>query len=140
MRRDLKLSLYQWKPLLNLGRIQFFSCAKVNLFLPGQTYFVQTVFFVQSYFFLVETVTEISGSQFLKKDHILNNVADILGSGNHFFPSSLDSSQLLSVEAVYYSTEAYFSVNPPFGLVKSSFLSAENTIALLSDFFCQQRL
>ena len=97
---------------------------------------MQTVFFVQSYFFLVETVTEISGSQFLKKDHILNNVADILGSGNHFFPSSLDSSQLLLVEAVYYSTEAYFSVNPPFGLLKSSFLSTENTIALLSDFFC----
>ena len=88
----------------------------------------------------MKTVTEISGSQFLKKDHILNNVTAILGSGNHFFPFSLDSSQLLSVEAVYSSTEAYFSVNPSFRLVKSSFLSTENSIALLSDFFCWQKL
>ena len=55
----------------------------------------------------METVTEISGSQFFK-DHILTNVTDFLTSGNHFFPFSSDSSQLLSVEAVYSSTEAYF--------------------------------
>ena len=85
--------------------------------------FVQTVFFVQIFFFWVETVTEISGSQFLKKDHILNNVTDFLVSRNHFFPFSLDSSQLLSAEVVYSSTEAYFSVNPSFWLVKSSFLA-----------------
>ena len=132
MKTDLELSFYQWKLLLNLGGIQFFknTYARVNFFLPGQTYFVQTVFFVQSYFFLVETITEISGSQFLKKYHILNNVTDILGSGNHFFPFSQDSSQLLSAEAVYSSTEAYFSANISFQLVKSSFLSTENNIAL----------
>ena len=107
---DLELSFYQWKTLLNVGGIQFFkkTCARVNFFLPGQTNFVQTVFFVQSFFFLVETVTEISGSQFLKKDHILNNVTGFLGSGNHFFPFSSDSSQLLSAEVVYSSTEACF--------------------------------
>ena len=91
---------------------------------------MQTVFFVQSFFFLVETATEISGSQFLKKDHILNNVTDFLASGNNFFPFSSDSSQLLSVEAVYSSTEVYFSANISFQLVKSSFLSTENNIAL----------
>ena len=62
----------------------------------------------------MEIVTEISGSQFLKKNHILNNVTDFLATGNHFFPFSSDSSQLLSVEEVYSSTEAYFSVNPSF--------------------------
>ena len=88
----------------------------------------------------MKTVTEISGSQFLKKDHILTYVTGFLASGNHFFPFSSDTSQLLSVEVVYSSTEAYFSVNPSFQLVKSSFLSTENSIALLSDFFCWQRL
>ena len=106
------------------------ACSRVNIFLPGETYFVQTVFFVQSFFFLVETATEISGSQFLKKDRILNNVTDFLASGNNFFPFSFDSSQLLSAEAVYSSTEAYFSANMSFQLVKSSFLSTENNIAL----------
>ena len=141
MKTDLELSFYQWKPLLNLGGIQFFenTCARVNFFLQGQTYFVQTVFFVQRFLFLLETVTEISESQFLKKDHILINIADFLANGNHFSIFS-DSSQLLSVEAVYSSTEAYFSVNPSFRLVNSSFLSTENSIALLSDFFCQRRL
>ena len=142
MKTDLELSLYQLKPLLNLGGIQFFrnTCARVNFFLAGQMYFVQTVFFVQSFFFLVETVTEFSERQFLKKDHILNNVTDFLASGNHFFPFFSDGCQLLLVEAIYSSTEAYFSVNPSFGLVKSRFLSTENSIVLLSDFFCQQRL
>ena len=84
----------------------------------------------------METVTEISGSQFLKKDHILNNVTGFLASGNHFFPFSSDSSQLLSAEGVYSSIEACFSVNISLWLVKSSFLSTENNIALLSDFFC----
>ena len=109
---------------MNLGGIQFFknTCARVNFFLPEKTYFVQTVFFVQSFFFLVETVTEISGSQFFK-DHILTNVTDFLTSGNHFFPFSSDSSQLLSVEAVYSSTEAYF--------FSQSFISASEI-----KFFC----
>ena len=84
----------------------------------------------------MESVTEFSGRQFLKKEHILNNVADFLASGNHFFPFFSDGSQLLSVEAIYSSTEAYFSVNPSFRLVKSRFLSTENSIVLLSDFFC----
>ena len=78
----------------------------------------------------METATEISGSQFLKKDRILNNVTDFLASGNNFFPFSFDSSQLLSAEAIYSSTEAYFSANMSFQQVKSSFLSTENNIAL----------
>ena len=78
----------------------------------------------------MKTVTEISGSQFLKKDYILNNVTDFLARGNHFFPFSSDSSQLLSTKVVYSSTVSYFSVNPSFWLVKSSFLSTENSIAL----------
>ena len=78
----------------------------------------------------MKTITEISGSQFLKKDHILTYVTGFLASGNHFFPFSSDTSQLLSVEVVYSSTEAYFPVNPSFRLVKSSFLSTESSIAL----------
>ena len=69
----------------------------------------------------MKTVTEISGSQFLKKDHILTYVTGFLASGNHFFPFSSDTSQLLSMEVVYSLTEAYFSANPSFWLVKSSF-------------------
>ena len=84
----------------------------------------------------MKTVTEISGSQFLKKDHILTYVTGFLASGNHIFSFSSDISQLLSVEAVYSLTEAYFSVNTSFRLVKSSFLSTEHNFALLSDFFC----
>ena len=92
-------------------------------------------FLCSEFFFLVKTVTEISGSQFLKKDHILTYVTGFLASGNHFFQFYLDISQLLSVAAVYSSTEAYFSVNPSFRPVKSSFLSTESSISLLSDFF-----
>ena len=61
----------------------------------------------------METVTEISGSQFVKKDHILTNLTDFLANRNLFLFFS-DSSQLLPVEAVYSSTGAYFSVNPSF--------------------------
>ena len=32
----------------------------------------------------METVTEISGSQFLKEDHILTNLTDFLANGNLF--------------------------------------------------------
>ena len=76
----------------------------------------------------MKTVTEISGSQFLKKDHILTYATGFLATGNHFFPCYSDISQLLSVKAVYSSTEACFSVNPSFQLVKSSFSSTENSI------------
>ena len=34
---------------------------------------VETVFFCLDYFLLLETVTEISGRQFLKKDYTLTN-------------------------------------------------------------------
>ena len=61
----------------------------------------------------METVTEISGSQYVKKDHILTNLTDFLANRNLFLFFS-DSSQLLPVEAVYSSTGAYFSVNPSF--------------------------
>ena len=59
--------------------------ARVSFFLPGQTNFVQTFYFVQSLFFLVETVTEISGRRSLKKDHILNNVTGFQASVDFFF-------------------------------------------------------
>ena len=36
----------------------------------------------------METVTEISESQFLRKDHILTDVADFLASGNQLLPFS----------------------------------------------------
>ena len=42
--------------------------------------------FVQRFLLHVEIVTEISGSQFLKKDHILTNETDFLASGDHFLP------------------------------------------------------
>ena len=59
----------------------------------------------------METVTEISGSQFLKKDHILTNLNDFLAIGNLFL---FFQNKLLPVKAVYSSTGAYFSVNPSF--------------------------
>ena len=92
-----------------------------KLFPARANVFCANRFLCSEFFFLVKTVTEISGSQFLKKDHILTYVTGFLASGNHFFPFSSDTSQLLSVEVVYSSTEAYFSANPSFRLVKSSF-------------------
>ena len=73
-------------------------------------------------------VTEISGSNFLKKDYILANAAGFLAGVNHFFPFFSDRSQLLSVEAVYSSTGAYFSANPSFRLVETTFLPTGNSI------------
>ena len=106
---------------MNLGGIQFLknTCARVNFFLPGQTNFVQTIFFVQSFFFLVETVTEISGSQLFKKDHVLDNVTDFLASENSFFPFSLDSSQLLSVVRAFLLVRAVFLVRAILLLVET---------------------
>ena len=68
---------------------------------------VETLSFVQRFFLLVETVTEISESQFLRKEHILTNVTDFLASGNQLLPLSQttsifsDSNQLLLVEALF---------------------------------------
>ena len=47
---------------------------------------VETNFFVPRFFLLVETVTAISESQFLRKDHILTNVTDFLPSRDQFLP------------------------------------------------------
>ena len=41
--------------------------------------------FVQRFFFQLEKAPEISGSNFLKKDHILTNATDFLARENHFF-------------------------------------------------------
>ena len=59
----------------------------------------------------METVTEISGSQFLKKDHILTNLNHFLAIGNLFL---FFQNKLLPAKAVYSSTGVYFSVNPSF--------------------------
>ena len=47
---------------------------------------METVFFCTEVFHQEKTVTQISGSQILKKDHILTNVTDFLASENHFLP------------------------------------------------------
>ena len=67
--------------------------------------------FVQRFFLLVETTSDSSESQYLKRYHILTNVADVLVSGNHFSFSFLDSGQLLQMEAVYYTTRVSFSAS-----------------------------
>ena len=64
--------------------------------------------FVERSFFLVETVSESSESQYLKTDHILTNVTDVLVSRNHFSFIFLDSGQMLQMEAVYCPTGIYF--------------------------------
>ena len=63
--------------------------------------------FVQSFSLDVETVTEISRSQFLKKDHILTNKNRFSGLWKPFSSIFLDSSQLLPVEAVFFSAETW---------------------------------
>ena len=65
--------------------------------------------FVQRSFLLVETVSESSESQYLKRDHILTNVTDVLVSRNDFSFIFLDSSEMLQMEAVYSRTGIYFS-------------------------------
>ena len=67
--------------------------------------------FVQRFFPLVETTTESSESQYLKRYHILTIVADVLVSGNYFSFSFLDSGQLLQMEAVYSPTRISFSAS-----------------------------
>ena len=66
-------------------------------------------FFCSEVFPPVETVTESSESQYLKRDHILSNVADVLISRNHFSFNFLDSGQMLEMQAVYFPTRIYFS-------------------------------
>ena len=66
--------------------------------------------FVQSFSLDVETVTEISRSQFLKKDHILTNKNRFSGLWKPFSSIFLDSSQLLPVEAVFLSAETWKQV------------------------------
>ena len=65
--------------------------------------------FVQRSFLLVETVSESSESQYLKRDHILTNVTDVLVSRNDFSFIFLDSSEMLQMEAVYSRTNIFFS-------------------------------
>ena len=60
--------------------------------------------FVQRFFLLVETVTAISESQFLRKGHILTNITDFLATGNQLLPFFSERSKLLPVEAVSSST------------------------------------
>ena len=44
--------------------------------------------FAKRFFLLVEAVTEIRESQFLRRDHILTDVIDFLASGNQLLPLS----------------------------------------------------
>ena len=71
----------------------------------------KSFFFVQRFFLLMETTVDSSESQYLKRDQILSNVADILVSGNHFSFNFLDSGQLLQMEAVYSPTRIPFSAS-----------------------------
>ena len=102
--------------------------------------FLETVFFFRLLFLVMETVTEINRSQFLKKGYDLINATDFLASANHFFPIFSGSGQLLLVEAVFPSTGTYFSANFSFRQVEISFLSAENSIVLFRVFFCWRKL
>ena len=47
---------------------------------------VETISSVQRFLLLIKTVTAISESQFLRKDHILTNVTDFLANGNQLLP------------------------------------------------------
>ena len=94
----------------------------------------ETIFFFRLLFLVVETVTEINRSQFLKKGYVLINAIDFLASANHFFPIFSGSGQLLLVEAVFPSTGTYFSANFSFRPVEISFLSAGNSIVLFRVF------
>ena len=62
--------------------------------------------FAQS-FSSVENVTEINGSQFLKKDHILTNENWFMGLWNPFSSFFFDIRQLLPVEANFHLTRTY---------------------------------
>ena len=47
---------------------------------------VETISSVQRFLLLIKTVTAISESHFLRKDHILTNVTDFLANGNQLLP------------------------------------------------------
>ena len=65
---------------------------------------VETISSVQRFLLLIKTVTAISESQFLRKDHILTNVTDFLANGNQLLPFFSERSKLLPVEVVSSST------------------------------------
>ena len=71
--------------------------------------------FLQRFFFLVKTVTEISASQFLKKDHILTNGTDFLASGNHFLPIFRHQSTVAIGSNLFFNWNIFFSQFPHFG-------------------------
>ena len=91
---------------------------------------VATVFcFVQRFFLLAETITETSGSQLQKKQHILTNVTKFLASGTHFLSFS-------QTTVNYYQWKQFILqlANPSFRLVEMSFLSTRNSIVLFRVF------
>ena len=82
----------------------------------------ETVSFCSEFFLVTETVTDISGSQFLKKDYISTNANCFCGWWKTFSFIFLDSSQLLPVKTIFPSNGSYFLVNPSFQLVETCFL------------------
>ena len=97
----------------------------------------ETVSFCSEFFLVTETVTDISGSQFLKKDYISTNANCFCGWWKTFSFIFLDSSQLLPVKAIFPSNRSYFLVNRHssqwkrvFCLQESQFLKTNHTPAV----------
>ena len=108
---------------------------------PGQQKWVfcqsKLICFVPRFFFPVETVTAISESQFLRKDHILTNVTDFLPSGDQLLPFFQKAVNCCQWKQFLLQLEHIHSANHLFWLVETSFLSTGNTIVLLRVFLCQ---
>ena len=91
--------------------------------------------FVQRFFLLVETVTEISESQFLREDYILANVTDFLAGGNQLLPLSLTTVNCCQWKQFLLQLEHIFQLIIHSGYWKRVFRLLE-TVLCYSKIFC----
>ena len=85
----------------------------------------------------METVTEISESQFFRKDYILTNVTDFLASGNQLL--SVSQTTVSNSGKVYFKKSFIRLVETCF-LIRVNFLLVEIIIGILGEHFSKKEL
>ena len=87
----------------------------------------------------MDTVTEISAIQFLKKYYILTNATDFLASGNHFLPFSQTAVNCCECKQFILQLKHSFQ-SILFQVVGTRLLSTGNGVVLFPVFFSQRKL
>ena len=130
MKRQWQLFFFQWKRLFQ--RNPSFWLAETDFLASGNRFCLFFFFFVQRFFLLVETVTEISGNQFQKKEYILTTVSDFLASETIFFHYLRQQSTAASGPSLFFICNIFFSQS--FIPWKQVFCLLE-TVLFYSEFF-----